>query len=178
MSVLKNFLAGVAIVIALAPLARAADRAAGPPEPEGAQEATADQIAEWIIQLESERFAVRQQASHKLTEAGASAVPALEVAAGNDMDVETSVRAIDILTDLHRGNLEEASTALGRLAQSDSPAAAAAAAILEDQPTEDAEPVVPRVFGGRFIPAGGIRVFRLHTTIVEETDGGTRTITV
>jgi hypothetical protein len=61
-----------------------------------AAEATADEIAQWIKQLDADKFTDRQAASEKLHAAGKAAIPALTKAAGGD-SLEMTVRSIDLL---------------------------------------------------------------------------------
>jgi len=67
--------------------------AAAPGAPALADDA---QIAGWIEQLDSPRFAVRQLAMERLTDEGAGAIPLLARAAADDR-LEPAVRAIEIL---------------------------------------------------------------------------------
>ena len=57
---------------------------------------TKEQIAKWVAQLGDNDFAVREQATKKLWEAGQPAEAALQAAAKSD-DAEVSRRAKDIL---------------------------------------------------------------------------------
>ncbi|MDX1965913.1 MAG: PDZ domain-containing protein [Planctomycetaceae bacterium] len=60
-------------------------------------------IRQWIAELESPQFSVREQASQQLRKAGAAAVPAL-VAATKSPSREVSIRATDVLTYLYRAD--------------------------------------------------------------------------
>lgn len=60
-------------------------------------------IRQWIAELDSPQFSVREQASQQLQKAGTAAVPAL-VAATKSPSKEVSIRAIDVLTYLYRAD--------------------------------------------------------------------------
>ncbi|MCH5374347.1 MAG: hypothetical protein JJ992_10235, partial [Planctomycetes bacterium] len=72
------------------PVAQGAAADAGPAS------AKAEEIASWIRQLDSNRFAERKGASQKLEAAGQAAIPALASAAVGDSR-EVTLRALDIL---------------------------------------------------------------------------------
>ncbi len=61
----------------------------------------AAEIRQWIVELDSPVFSVREQASQHLEQAGAAAVPEL-VAATKSPSKETAIRATDVLTYLYR----------------------------------------------------------------------------
>lgn len=78
-----------------APLCLATDRDATKSRPT-ASTASAEQMAGWIRQLDSPRFAERTEATRQLEEAGKAAFPALAEAALGDSR-EVTLRAIEIL---------------------------------------------------------------------------------
>lgn len=84
-------------------------------------------IAKWIKQLDSNRFAERNEASNRLEAAGKAALPALSKAALGDSR-EATLRAIDILrkhfNDGDDATKEAAKQVLEKLAQSDHQSAA------------------------------------------------------
>jgi hypothetical protein len=125
-----------------------------------AKTAAAGRFAEWIQQLDSDRFADRNEASRRLDEAGKDAVPALvEAALGTSR--EATLRAIEILRK-HSQEGDETSKkaareALQKIAASDHAAAARRAKDVLDppKPVETAPPPVPIVQGW---PIGGQQV--------------------
>ncbi len=117
-----------------------------------AETAGVGRFSQWIQQLDSDRFADRNEASRRLDEAGREAVPALvEAALGTSR--EATLRAIEILRK-HSQDGEEASKkaaqeALQKIVASDHPAAARRAkeALNSAKPVEIAPPLVPIVQG-------------------------------
>lgn len=110
----------------------AAPPVATPPaeaKPEGEIQAQArqDDVAEWIRQLDADRFADRQTAHEKLAAAGGRAIPALSEAAESG-SAEATARSINILAEhLARSDVETkaaARAALDKLASSKNAAAA------------------------------------------------------
>lgn len=94
----------------------------------------AKQIAEWIAQLEDDRYAIRESAQRQLQAAGATAVKAVGQAAA-DGSLERSTRATNLLLDW--SNSDDAELRMGALEQiaalPNRPSeAAAASAILAD----------------------------------------------
>jgi hypothetical protein len=125
------------------------------PEPQGL---AAEQIDQWIRQLDDASFAKRQAASGELSKAGKQVVPALEKAAAGDSR-ETTVRSIDLLKQFFETGSDDAKAAakeaLTRLSTCDKPSAAARAqAALAPQP-KTPQPLNPRV-----VPGGGIQLGR------------------
>jgi hypothetical protein len=122
--------------------------------------AGAGRFAQWIQQLDSDRFADRNEASRRLDEAGKEAVPALvEAALGTSR--EATLRAIEILRK-HSQEGDEASKkaareALQKIAASDHASAARRAkdALNPAKPVETAPALVPIVQGW---PIGGQQV--------------------
>ncbi len=88
---------------------------------------SADEIAQWVEKLNSERFADRQAASEKLAAIGKPAIPALAKAAAGD-SLEATIRSVEILKKLYGSSDESAKTAakeaLEQIAKSDNAAAA------------------------------------------------------
>ncbi len=134
----------------------------GPPTAQdlAGETATAGRFAQWIQQLDSDRFADRSEASRRLDEAGTEAIPALvEAALGTSR--EATLRALEILRK-HSQEGDEASKkaardALQKIAASDHAAAARRAkdALNPGKPLENAAPLVPIVQGW---PMGGQQV--------------------
>ena len=92
---------GLAIALALLVLPASADERPAPGDP-----AEADQIARWIHELGSERFAVRERASRQLIEAGIVAHDALAAAAA-DPDAEVRVRAKAALSEVSAADFRD-----------------------------------------------------------------------
>jgi len=118
-----------------------------------------EQLARWIQQLDSDRFAERNEASRRLEEAGKAAFPALaEAALGTSR--EATLRALQILR-RHSQEGSEASqqaarAALEKIASSDHAAARwAKEALSPPKPAERVPPLVPIVQGW---PIGGQQV--------------------
>lgn len=88
-------LAALAWCASLAPLA-AAEPVAKPANQ--ADDNPAD-VAGWIAQLDSDDYGKREQATRRLAEAGASAIPGL-IEAATGASLEVTVRAVDILREL------------------------------------------------------------------------------
>ena len=117
-------------------------------------------FAQWIQQLDSDRFADRNEASRRLDEAGKEAVPALvEAALGTSR--EATLRAIEILRkhsqEGDEAGKKAAQEALQKIAASDHAAAARRAkdALNPTKPVETAPPLVPIIQGW---PIGGQQV--------------------
>ncbi len=147
-----------------------ADPAAAAPE----VKAAADNIAQWIKQLDADKFADRQAASEKLFEAGKAAVPSLTEAATGD-SLEVTIRSIDLLQrflDSDDKSIQAAAKeGLEKIAQSDKSGAARRARQVLN-PNEDQQPQGPmgglnmgRVqlqFGG--LPGGGMNMKSVNIT--------------
>lgn len=130
-----------------------------PEQKPNAEAADSGRFAPWIQQLDSDRFADRNEASRRLEEAGRAAFPALaEAALGASR--EATLRALEILRK-HSQEGNEASKkaaweALERIAASDHAAARwAKEALTPPKPAERAPPLVPIVQGW---PIGGQQV--------------------
>jgi hypothetical protein len=78
---------------------------------------TADEIAEWISQLDDSRYLTREEASHQLLEAGSAALDPL-LAAANGERPEPADRAVWIMRRMARSrDNEQAIAALERMVQ-------------------------------------------------------------
>jgi PDZ domain len=105
--------AGLIVVVTWTTLARAEDNSESNPP----KRATAEGIATWIKDLDDARYLVREEATQRLTEAGASALDSLLVVANSDRP-EPADRAIWILRRFsHSRDSELALAALDRLIQ-------------------------------------------------------------
>ena len=109
----------LAAVLLVPATASAADDSTGTPT---APAATAEQIGQWIRDLDSDNFNDRQDASTKLVEAGKAAIGPVAEAAGGD-SLEVSTRAIAVLKSLHgvddKGTSQAAEEALKKLTKSE-----------------------------------------------------------
>ena len=98
----------------------------------------------WIEQLDAAEFSKRQDASKKLTEAGAAAIPALEKVAQGGA-VEPAARSMDILKKHFAGKDEALKTvaekALQRLADSNNPIASRRAKAVLNPPKPMPQPI-------------------------------------
>lgn len=87
----------------------------------GADEPSAATVARWIAELDHAEFRVREEATARLSEAGPTAVPALEQAARRG-SLEVAVRAVEILRRLYgsgqEAEVDAAEAALEQLAES------------------------------------------------------------
>ncbi|NLF72246.1 MAG: hypothetical protein GX575_24695 [Candidatus Anammoximicrobium sp.] len=115
--------------------------------------ASAEQIAGWIRQLDSPRFAERTEATRRLEEAGKDAFPALIEAAVGDSR-EATLRAIEILRKHSQEgdeSLPAAKEALQKIAASEHPSAARRAkeALAPPAPSP---PKVPAIQLGPIVP--------------------------
>ena len=129
----------------------------GAPNAETEGALSEDQVNELIRQLNDDKFAARQAATRKLTEAGAAVIPALAKAAqGGELEVTT--RAFNIFEKHLRGDETEAIAAvrksLQELAASENEATAGRAAKLLEQPALDQ----PQLGGIQIGPGGGIQI--------------------
>jgi hypothetical protein len=111
------------------------------------------QVAEWIKQLDSDRFAERTEASHKLQAAGIAAIDALAKAA-TAASREVMLRALDILkhhfTEGDEAEQKAARAALESLAAGDHPSVSARAK-LALQPPAPPQPA-------NLIPMGRVQI--------------------
>ena len=125
-----------------------------------AETAAALRFAEWIRQLDSDRFAKRNEASRRLEEAGKDAFPALTQAALGDSR-EATLRAIEILRKHSQegddSTKADAKEALQKLAASDHMAAARRAkdALNPPKPEPAHAPLGPIIQGW---PIGGQQI--------------------
>ena len=142
----------------------------------------AEEIAGWIGQLDSNRFAERKGASQKLEAAGQAAIPALATAAVGDSR-EVTLRALDIL----RKHLQEgdeftkaaATEALQQIAAGDHASAARRAKDILNPPKPPAQlqpmPIAPQQIQIQFKAAAGNQVRRVQINNgvkqTETTDG-------
>jgi hypothetical protein len=138
--------------------------------------APAGQIADWIRQLNSPRFAERTEASRRLEEAGKSAFPALVKAALGDSR-EATLRAIEILRKHAQEGDESTKTAakeaLQKIAGSDHASAARRAkeALSPPKPT----PPVPNIQLGPIVPNLPVGQQRIQVQIQVNAFGGNQT---
>lgn len=99
----------------------AADAPAAAEQPQ-TQPLTAEEIATAIGHLGDESYTVREEATHKLAKAGATAVPALQAAAVGDAPLEVAARAIRILQIMYQNGdsdaYDAAEIALEQIAES------------------------------------------------------------
>lgn len=114
--------------------------------------ASADDIARWVQQLDAPRFAERQEASRRLSAAGKAVIPALEKAAAGE-SVEAAARAIELLREMldspDSSTRDAAKQALTSISASDRPAAARRAQeALSAKETEERLPRFNPMFGG------------------------------
>ena len=128
---------------------RAEDRAG-----EGRQ-ASADEIAKWIEQLDSDQFSQREAAGAKLSASGKAAIPAL-VRAAKGESLEVTSRAVALLGKLlessDRPTQDAAKAALQSLVNGDCPAAAHRASMaLRPKQAPQEFPAA----GGRIVFGGG-----------------------
>jgi len=146
---IRMFACSLALLALVSSAAVAVDTADIKPAP------NAEEISGWVKDLDSNKFAERDQATNKLAEAGEAAIDAVTAAAESDSK-EVSRRAIEILTRLM--NSEEATTkekakaALKKLSDSKHESVAGRAA----QALKPPSPAAPNVQPGR-IAIGGIR---------------------
>jgi hypothetical protein len=122
---------------------------------EEASAVTAENIDDWIKQLDADRFSQRQAASQKLLEAAGRAVPALTEAALGDSR-ETTSRCIEILKKHFQSGDEATKAAAGealqKIAQSSKVTVARAAKeVLEPRPKNEPHP-------NPVFPGGGIQI--------------------
>jgi hypothetical protein len=126
------------------------------PEPAAPANATADDIAQWVKQLDADKFADRQTASEKLFGAGKSVIPALTEAATGE-SLEVTIRSIDLLQRFTESEVkavkDAAKEALNKIAQSDNAGAARRAKEVL-HPTKE-QPQGPQ--GAMNMPIGGMK---------------------
>ena len=138
---------------------RAVDTAEIKPAP------SAEEIAGWIKDLDSDKFAARDQASGKLADAGEAAIDAVTQAAISDSR-EVSTRAIEILRGLmqsgEKSTQGKAKAALEKLAAGQDDAAARRAAQALKPPTPAVPNAVPRRMGIQIAGAPGARTIRVQ----------------
>jgi hypothetical protein len=138
---------------------------------------SADELTQWIRQLDADEFADREAAQAKLAAAGKVAVAELAKAAAGD-SLEVTVRAIDVLKKLYQSSdqpaRDAAKEALEKLAKGDRPAAARRAEqILKPAPKPGDPNVGGMFFGG---PGGGI--LQGNIQIMAVAGGGTKKMSV
>jgi hypothetical protein len=158
--------------------ARAEEKKAVAEKP--AAEAAADDIAQWIKQLDADKFAERQEATKKLYAAGKAAIPALLEAAEGE-SVESTVRAIDLLQRLmdsdEKAVKEAAKEALEKLAQS-SKADAARRARQALNPNQEPDPQLPMPGGILNLVPGNLVINGNARSVSISTSNGTKTVRV
>lgn len=149
---LKNVLANVTVLTMLAGVVLPINVAVASEDSPTQAPADKDTIAKWIRQLDSNRFAERNEASSKLEAAGKAAMPAMsEAALGNSREV--TLRVIDILkkhfNEGDEATKDAAKEALEKLAASDNQSTARRAKdVLNPKPPAQAG-VLPGIQIGR-----------------------------
>ncbi len=158
-----------------APLCLATDRDATKSHPT-APAASAEQIAGWIRQLDSPRFAERTEATRQLEEAGKAAFPALaEAALGESREV--TLRAIEILRKHGLEGDELTKTAAKDSLQkiADSEHASAARRAKDALKPPQSPPSVPNVRLGPIMPNLPIGQQQIQVQIQVNAFGGNQT---
>lgn len=137
---------------------------------------TAETIAQWIRDLDADKFDVRQRATEQLGKAGSAVIEPLVEAAGKG-SLEVAMRAVTILKELFESSDTAtrlaAKTALERLAASENKAVASRAeGVLKPAPTPHQAnrpgmffPPLPGNLGGRIQiqgPGGNIQVIQIQ----------------
>ena len=95
---------------------------------------SSSELDAWIEQLGASRFAIREQAADRLTQAGTAAIGRLAQRASGG-DIETSFRALEVLREMalrDSGDAEEAEQALRSLAERELTAASRQATLVLD----------------------------------------------
>lgn len=148
---LSLFVTGVICAWGVTQVARAAQDS----QQGTAQQASPEQVRDWIRQLDADDFQSREAASDSLLKAGAAAVEQLTTAAQGE-SLEVTTRAMDILTRLYEKSegetKEQLKSALEQIAQGSNKAAAGRADQVLNPPQP---PQPPQPFGGR---VGGFNI--------------------